>query len=309
MTDTFPPLVDQLLPAPAPQSLGANGPTVSPLAWGMWRFAGHDLALAHRLVESALDAGITLFDTADIYGYSAQGFGAAEALLGRVFAAAPSLRSRMVLATKGGITPPTPYDSSPAWIARAIDDSLRRLQVDRVELWQVHRPDVLTHPEELARTLEDAHRSGKIGAFGVSNFTTQQIDALHHWLQIPLASSQPEFSPLCLTPLVDGQLDQAMRLGLTVLAWSPLGGGRVARPETPREVAVATALDRVATAHGMPRSVAALSWVMAHPARAIPIIGTQNPVRIRQAAQALSMRWTRAQWYDVLVASRGERLP
>lgn len=309
MTDTFPPLVDQLLPTPVPQSLGAAGPTVSPIAWGMWRFAGHDLALAHRLVETALDAGITLFDTADIYGYGAQGFGAAEALLGHVLAAAPLLRSRMVLATKGGITPPTPYDSSAAWITRAIDDSLRRLRVERVELWQVHRPDVLTHPEALARALEDAQRAGKIGAFGVSNFTPMQIDALQHWLRIPLVSSQPEFSPLCLTPLVDGQLDQAMRLGLAVLAWSPLGGGRVARPETPREVAVAAALDRVAAAHGCSRSAAAISWVMAHPARAIPIIGTQDPARIREAADALAVRWTRAQWYDVLVASRGERLP
>lgn len=309
MTDAFPPLIEQPLPAPVPLPLGGSGPTVPPLAWGMWRFAGHDLALAQRLVECALDAGITLFDTADIYGYGAQGFGAAEALLGRVFAAAPSLRSRMVLATKGGITPPTPYDSSPAWIARAIDDSLRRLRVDRVELWQVHRPDVLTHPEELARAVEEAHRAGKIGAFGVSNFTPMQIDALQRWLQLPLASSQPEFSPLCLTPLVDGQLDQAMRLGLAVLAWSPLGGGRVARPETPREVAVATALDRVAMEHGISRSVAAISWVMAHPARAIPIIGTQDPARIREAADALSVRWTRAQWYDVLVASRGEPLP
>jgi predicted oxidoreductase len=309
MTDPFPPLLDQPLPAPAARPLGPAGPTVSPIAWGMWRFAGHDLATARRLVETALDAGITLFDTADIYGYGAQGFGAAESLLGRVLSAAPSLRSRMVLATKGGITPPTPYDSSPAWITRAIDESLRRLRVEHVELWQVHRPDVLTHPEELARSLEDACRSGKIGAVGVSNFTPMQTEALRHWLRIPLASTQPEFSPLCLDPLVDGHLDQAMRLGLVVLAWSPLGGGRVACPGSRRELAVAESLDRVAAALGVTRTVAAIAWVMAHPARAIPILGTQDPARIREAATAVTMRWTRAQWYEVLVASRGEPLP
>lgn len=309
MSEAFPPLSSQLLPAPHSVALGPNGPMVAPIAWGMWRFAGQSAAAAQALVETALDAGITLFDTADIYGFGEQGFGEAEALLGRVFAAAPALRDRMILATKGGITPPTPYDSSPAWIARAIDDSLRRLQVERVELWQVHRPDILTHPEELARSLEEAHRGGKIGAIGVSNFTPAQIEALAHYLPLPLASNQPEFSPLHLEPLVDGQFDQAMRMKIAILAWSPLGGGRIAAPTNAREEAVAAALDRVAASQGVSRTVAAFSWIMTHPARAIPIIGSQNAARIREAATAVSVRWTRAQWYDVLVAARGEDLP
>ena len=309
MTDAFPPLSQQLLPAPTSVQLGVDGPLVAPIAWGMWRFAGHSESAAQALVEAALEAGITLFDTADIYGYGAQGFGAAELLLGRVFAAAPHLRGQMVLATKGGITPPTPYDSSPAWIARAIDDSLRRLRCERVELWQVHRPDVLTHPQELARSLEEAHRAGKIGAIGVSNFTPAQVEALAQTLRVPLASSEPELSPLCLDPLVVGQLDQAMRLHLAVLAWSPLGGGRIAQPATARDVAVAAALDRVAAVQGVSRTTAAFAWVMAHPSRAIPIIGSQHAARIREAATAMTVRWTRAQWYDVLVAARGEPLP
>jgi predicted oxidoreductase len=274
VSDSFPPLAAQLLPAPTPVRIGKDGPAVAPIAWGMWRFAGQSEAAAQALAEAALDAGITLFDTADIYGFGEQGFGAAEALLGRVFAASPGLRERMVLATKGGITPPMPYDSSAAWLTRAIDDSLRRLQTDRVELWQVHRPDILTHPQEVARTLEDAHAAGKIGTVGVSNFTPAQIDALAHYLTIPLATNQPEFSALHLGPLVDGQFDQAMRMGLAVLAWSPLGGGRIAAPTNAREEAVAAALDRVA-----------------------------------EAATATQVRWTRTDWYTVLVAARGEALP
>jgi predicted oxidoreductase len=309
VSDAFPPLADQLLPAPTPVAIGPGGPLVAPIAWGMWRFAGQSEAAAQALIEAALAAGITLFDTADIYGFGEQGFGEAEALLGRVFAASPGLRGRMVLATKGGITPPTPYDSSPAWIARAIDDSLTRLRVERVELWQVHRPDVLTHPEALARSLEAAHAAGKIGAVGVSNFTPAQIDALAHYLTIPIASNQPEFSPLFLGPLVDGQLDQAMRMQLAVLAWSPLGGGRIAAPGNAREEAVAAALDSVAAAQGVSRSTAAFAWVMAHPARPIPIIGSQNAARISEAATATQVRWTSAQWYQVLVAARGEPLP
>lgn len=309
MTENFPPLADQLLAAPTPVQLGRDGPTVAPIAWGMWRFAGQSEAAAQALVEAALDAGITLFDTADIYGFGEQGFGEAEALLGRVFAAAPALRGRMVLATKGGITPPMPYDSSATWLARAIDDSLRRLQVERVDLWQVHRPDILTHPQEIARTLEDAHAAGKIGAVGVSNFTPAQVDTFAHFLPMPLATNQPEFSPLHLGPLVDGQFDQAMRMGIAILAWSPLGGGRIAAPASAREGAVAASLDRVAAAQGVSRSTAAFAWAMAHPARPIPIIGSQNADRIREAAAATKVRWTRTSWYDVLVAARGESLP
>jgi predicted oxidoreductase len=309
VSDSFPPLAAQLLPAPTPVRIGKDGPAVAPIAWGMWRFAGQSEAAAQALVEAALDAGIALFDTADIYGFGEQGFGEAEALLGRVFAASPGLRERMVLATKGGITPPMPYDSSAAWLTRAIDDSLRRLQTDRVELWQVHRPDILTHPQEVARALEAAHGAGKIGAVGVSNFTPAQIDALAHYLTIPLATNQPEFSALHLGPLVDGQFDLAMRMGMATLAWSPLGGGRIAAPTNAREEAVAAALDRVAAAQGVSRTTAAFAWVMAHPARPIPIIGSQNADRIREAATATQVRWTRTDWYAVLVAARGEALP
>lgn len=309
MTETFPPLGAQLLPAPGHVTIAAGSAPVAPIAWGMWRFAGQSEAAAQALVEAALDAGIALFDTADIYGFGEQGFGEAEALLGRVFANSPGLRSQMVLATKGGITPPMPYDSSAAWIARAIDDSLTRLNAERVELWQVHRPDILTHPQEVARALETAHAAGKIGAIGVSNFTPAQIDALAHYLTIPLATNQPEFSPLHLGPLVDGQFDQAMRMGMAVLAWSPLGGGRIAAPTNAREQAVAATLDRVAAAQGVSRTTAAFSWVMAHPARPIPIIGSQNAARIREAATAMNVRWTRTDWYAVLVAARGEDLP
>jgi predicted oxidoreductase len=303
-------LIDQPLAAPpALRPLGPDGPALAPLAWGMWRFAGHSVDAARAMIDAAFDIGVTLFDTADIYGFGEQGFGAAEALLGEVFAADSSLRGRMVLATKGGITPPTPYDSSRAWLTQAIDDSLRRLRTDHVDLWQVHRPDILTHPDEVARTLEDAHRAGKIGAVGVSNYTPAQIDALRAALTIPLVSTQPELSPLCLDPITDGSLDRAMQHGTTVFAWSPLGGGRIANPETPREVAVAAALDAVAAEQGVSRATAAFGWIMAHPAHPIPIIGSQNPARIREVGGALTMKWTRADWYAVLVASRGEGLP
>lgn len=295
---------------PRTRRLGPNGPEVSALAWGMWRFRGDDVAAARGLVEAALDAGITLLDTADVYGPdNGEPFGASERLLGAVLADAPELRDRMVLASKGGIVIGTPYDSSAAYVGEAIDASLARMGVEHIDLWQIHRPDILTHPQELARALEDAVKSGKVGAVGVSNFSPAQTAALVHHLTIPLASIQPEFSALQLEPIENGLLDQAMTTGCAVLAWSPLGQGRIARPSGHRELAVAQALDAVAEAHGVSRTAAAYSWIMAHPCGAIPIVGSQQVARIAEAADALEVRWTRADWYKVLIASRGEPLP
>lgn len=297
---------------PATRRLGASGIDVSPIAWGMWRLAedGRTAADAAKLVHAALDAGITFLDTADIYGFDGStGFGDAEVLLGEVLATQPRLRDQMVLATKGGILPPLPYDQSAAYLNKAIEDSLRRLKVDSVDLWQIHRPDILAHPQEVARVLDDAVASGKIKALGVSNFTQAQIAALQHFLGNKLVSTQPEISPLRIDCFENGELDQAMMLGLTPLAWSPLGGGRLAAPETARDKAVAAALDAVAEAQGVSRTACAYSWLMAHPAGIIPIIGSQNPARIAEATQALTVRWTRTEWYAVLVAARGVPLP
>ncbi len=297
---------------PQTRTLGSSGIAVSPIAWGMWRLAEHGrtAADAAKLVHAALDAGINFFDTADIYGFDgAGGFGDAEQLLGDVLAADPALRHRMVLATKGGIMPPLPYDQSPAYLRHAIDASLARLKVDHVDLWQIHRPDILAHPQEVARTLDDAVAAGKIRTLGVSNFTMPQIAALNQFLGHKLVATQPEISPLRITCFENGELDQAMMLGLPPLAWSPLGGGRLANPDTPRDMAVVAELDRIAAEQGVSRTVAAYAWLMAHPAGIIPIIGSQQADRIAEGAQAAKVRWTRQDWYAVLVAARGERLP
>lgn len=297
---------------PATRTLGTSGIAVSPIAWGMWRLAegGRSAAEASQLVHAALDAGITFLDTADIYGFDGTGgFGDAEALLGEVLASEPGLRQRMVLATKGGIIPPLPYDQSEAYLRSAIDASLARLKTDSVELWQIHRPDILAHPQEVARVLDDAVAAGKIRTLGVSNFTQAQVAALNHFLGHKLVATQPEISALRIDCFENGELDQAMQLGLTPLAWSPLGGGRIAAADSPRDKAVIAELDRVAAEKGISRSVAAYSWLMAHPAGIIPIIGSQQAERIAEGVSALRVQWDRTDWYSVLVAARGESLP
>mgnify|MGYP001363768189 CR=1 FL=1 len=304
---------NETLPAPAlKRKLGTSGIEVSTIAWGMWRLAenGRTAADAAKLVHAALDAGMNFLDTADIYGFNGEGgFGDAEALLGKVLAVEPGLRGRMVLASKGGIMPPLPYDQSAGYLASAIDASLKRLRTETIDLYQIHRPDILAHPQEVARTLDDAVKAGKIRTLGVSNFTIHQVAALNQFLGNKLVATQPEISPLRITCFENGELDQAMMMGLIPLAWSPLGGGRLANLESERDKAVAAELDRVAGAQGVSRTVAAYSWLMAHPAGIIPIVGSQQPDRIAEAADAYKVRWSRQDWYAVLVSARGERLP
>ena len=294
------------------RSLGRDGMTVGPLAWGMWRFRGEDVAAAQERVEAALDAGMDLLDTADVYGPdNAEPFGAAEALLGRVLAAAPHLRDRAVLATKGGIELGAPYNSGHAYLVAACEASLKRLEVERIDLYQVHRPDLLAHPAEVAHALETLRAAGKIAEAGVSNHTPAQTAALPAHLPFPLATVQPELSALAVGALGDGVLDQAMERDLLVLAWSPLGQGRLAQDDAAdaRAAEVRAALDRVAQAQGVSRTAAAYAWILAHPSRPIPIVGSQQPARIREAAEALRVVVSRAEWYAVLTAARGEPLP
>lgn len=279
---------------------------VSPLAWGMWRLGGISAREAQALVEAALEAGITLFDTADIYGCDTPaGFGSAEALFGDVLRASPGLARDMVIATKGGIVLGVPYDSSAAYLEAALDASLARLGIDQVDLYQIHRRDLLSHPHEVAGALDAMVTAGKVRAVGVSNYSPAELATLETFLGQPLVSTQPEFSALRADPLFDGTLDQAMAKGLAVLAWSPLGGGRLAAGAHP----AAQLLAQQAARFGTDCSNAALSWIMAHPAGIIPIVGTQNAERIKATTQAFDVTWTRAEWYAVLEAGMGAKLP
>jgi len=283
---------------------------VSPISWGMWRFADTDLKGAQARVEAALTARVTFFDTADCYGaWEVAGFGGAESLLGDVFRVAPGLRDKMVLATKGGVVKDQPYDSSASYLAAAIDASLKRLRTEQIDLWQIHRPDILSHPAEIAPVLEAAHQAGKIRAIGVSNYSAGQIAALQAHLALPIVSNQVEFSPLETSPLWNGVMDQAEERSMAIMAWSPLAGGRIAVPDETHSTAASKVLQAHANAYGVSVASATYSWIMAHPARPIPIVGTQNIARIGEIPDAFKPRWTRKQWYAVLQAAMGENLP
>lgn len=303
---------------PGARPLGQSSLRCAPLAYGFWRFAGTDVKSARHKVELALELGINLFDHADIYGVDGGGaFGDAELLFGQVLKEAPALRERFVLATKGGIVLGVPYDSSPGYIRQAVDASLRRLGVDVIDLYQIHRPDFLGNPAALAAELVALRAEGKIREVGVSNYTPTQLAALQAHLPFPIATTQPEFSCVRHGALRDGVLDQCMERGITPLAWSPLAGGALglsreeaaARDGGARLVACIDVLDRIAGEQGVARAAVALAWLLMHPAGVIPILGTQNPARMRESTGALRVALSRAQWNEILVAAQGEPLP
>ncbi|NNL67696.1 MAG: aldo/keto reductase, partial [Myxococcales bacterium] len=240
---------------------------VGPLAFGCWRLVAMSPADARERLEIALDAGMNLVDNADVYGFDwgGRGFGEAEELLGRVLADAPALRDRMVLATKGGIRPPVPYDSSEGNLVAACEGSLSRLGVERIDLYQIHRPDLYAHPAEVAGALDRLRSDGKIAAAGVSNHTPAQVEALRAHLPFPLASNQPEFSAAHLAPMRDGTFDQCMQHGIAALAWSPLAGGHLATGEGFSHELL-SALDRLARREGVDRATLCIAFVLAHPA-------------------------------------------
>jgi len=303
-----------MLPIAAQQrALGQSSLRVFPIAYGCWRLAGTTVNVAREKIETAVEVGLTLFDHADIYG----GDGAAEELFGRVLHAAPHLRDSMVIATKCGIIPGVPYDSTAAHIRRSCEGSLRRLRVDVIDLYQIHRPDWLGNPVEIAAALSRLCAEGKIRQVGVSNYSPAQTETLQSFLPFPLATHQPELSAWCLDPFRDGVLDQCLRRRMTPLAWSPLAGGMLGlspdaarqEPNGERLSALLDSLDMIAARNGVSRAAVALAFLLAHPAGIVPILGTQRSARIRDALDAFRVNLSRTDWYAIVTASQGHRLP
>jgi len=292
------------------------------MAFGCWRLTEPNTDSVDSRINTALDSGLKLIDTADIYGFNdpkngihingadTDGFGGAEAILGECLAANPSLRAKMILATKGGIRPPLPYDSSHDYLTAALEASLKRLCTDYVDLYQIHRPDLLTDFAALGHTLDGFVKSGKVRALGVSNFTPAQIRALGAHLRTPLLSHQPEISLWATQAFEDGTLDICGELSLRPLAWSPLGRGTLLIPtQNPKLQTVQAALQSCAEKYGVSSSQMALAFLLHHPIGIIPIIGTQKTTRIKQSARAIDIKLTREDWYALYTARRGEPLP
>jgi predicted oxidoreductase len=293
-----------------PRNLG-NSCQVGALGYGCWRLVNMTAKAAQARIECALGHGMNLIDTADVYGldWGGDAFGAAEKLLGEVLHGAPELRGQMVLASKGGIIPGIPYDS--AYLEQACNDSLGRLQVEQLDLYQVHRPDMLCHPEETARVLETLVSSGRVVNVGVSNYNPSQTEALMAYLPGGIISQQSQYSALHLDPLFDGTFDQCMKHNQLMMAWSPLAGGRLSEHSDQGGVSsdLLDVLDRLAEREGVTRATLCLDFALAHPARPVALVGSIDTDRIAQAKDALNVRLDRSDVYQIIEASTGQPLP
>jgi predicted oxidoreductase len=235
------------------------------------------------------------------------------------------LRGQVLLSTKCGIRkqgdpkPDAPYryDFSRDYILRSCEGSLRRLEVETIDVYQLHRPDYLMDPDEVAGAFSELRQSGKVREFGVSNFRPCQLTALQRACPMRLIVNQVEISLANLVCLENGTLDQCLAEQITPMAWSPLAGGKLAggarrllpSQEGYQTEAMVKALDLLARDRGVSRAEVALAWLLRHPARIIPIVGSTQPDSIRAAARADALELTREEWYRLLAAARPERLP
>lgn len=278
------------------------------LAFGFWRFTADQVDDAVAMISLMRESGVDHLDTADCYG-GASGFGGAEKLLGAVRARAPKLLDGAMIATKAGVEFGSPYNSSPAYLKAACEASLKRLNMQRVDLFYIHRPDLLAHPADVAGTLDELVREGKIASVGVSNHSVAQVDALKRYLKAPLVAHQIEFSAGHIAPLFDGTLDQAMQHDIAVAAWSPLARGAFA-DNGPAELApTRAALATLAEKHGVSVNAVAIAFLLAHPAPVTPILGTTSPARAKECLEGLKLAFSRRDFYDIVEAARGERMP
>jgi len=309
--------------------IGRSSLTGSRLAYGCWRLAGakdpsevqpEREAAGRRAVLAAYESGYTLFDHADIYCD-----GAGETIFGQVLKQVSGMKKRVVLASKCGIRKkgapkadcPFRYDFSADHIIRSCEGSLKRLGVETIHIYQLHRPDYLCQPEEVAGAFTQLKQQGKVLEFGVSNFRPSQVAMLQKACPMPLIVNQVQISLAHLDCLEDGTLDQCLAEKMTPLAWSPLGGGQLAdvmpidlrTEDHAARLGLREEMEHLARERGSSRTIVALAWLLKHPSGIVPIVGSTKPERIREAAKALDFALSREEWYSLLEAARGQRLP
>jgi predicted oxidoreductase len=282
--------------------------------WEPEKVTEDDKKRGRKAVIAAWEAGYRLFDHADIYCA-----GMCESIFAGALKEVPEMRREILVSTKCGIifggnpSPDSPgrYDFSANHIMKSCELSLKRLGIETIDIYHLHRPDILMDPDEVLGAFTTLYRQGKVRSFAVSNFLPSTVEALQSRLPWPLAANQVEIHPGRLDCFVDGTLDQCLTMGMTPLAWSPLGGGRYANGEgnDAKDRNLIKVLDATAKNYGVSRGVLTLAWLMRHPAKIIPLVGSANPKNILEMAKADEVEVAREDWYRIYVAARGEEMP
>lgn len=286
--------------------------TMSRLVYGMWRLGDDQDTSANHVqakVEACLSQGITTMDQADIYG----GY-TAEALLGAALRAAPGLRDQIEIVTKCDIVAPVGrhsaapvkhYDTSAAHISSSVETSLREMATDRIDLLLIHRPDPLMDHHETGRALDALVASGKVRAVGVSNFRPWDVSLLQSAMSEQLVTNQIELSLNCREAFNNGDLAFLQERGIAPMAWSPLAGGHL-RAEA--NGGLSARMDEIGKAAGVDWTAIAVAWLLHHPVRIIPVLGTNTLSRIATISDALRVPMDRQTWFELLTLAQGHEV-
>lgn len=289
----------------------AKGLDFSRIVYGMWRIGDDDdTSPAHvrAKLDACLEQGITTIDQADIYG----GY-TAEAIFGAALKEDRSLRDKIEIVTKCGIVVDAGrhagarvkhYDTTPAHIAGSLDASLSDMGTDHVDLLLIHRPDPMMDHEATGRALDDAVASGKTRAVGVSNFRPWDFELLQSAMTQRLVTNQIELSLSAHEAFVNGDVTFHQRQGHPLMAWSPLGGGALMTTAGD----VSAKMDKIAKAAGVDRAAVAVAWLLAHPARILPVMGTNKISRIAALSDALKVEIDRQTWFELYEAALGREV-
>ncbi|MBM7553251.1 aldo/keto reductase [Thalassobacillus pellis] len=301
-------------------TLGTNGLKSGEIALGCMRMNKLSAKGAADVISNAIEAGVDLFDHADIYGK-----GMSEEVFAKAMDMVSAKREDMILQTKCGIRDGF-FDFSREHILDSVEGSLKRLQTDYIDILLLHRPDTLMDPEEVAEAFTKLKESGKARHFGVSNQNPSQIELLKQYMKEDLIINQLQLS-LMHTPMIDAGLNVNMRHdpatvrdngvleysrlnNMTIQAWSPfqygmIKGAFIGNDDFPE---VNAKLQEFAEKKGVTDSAIAIAWILRHPANIQPVVGTMNTQRMRDIAEASHVELSRKEWYELYKAA-GNELP
>lgn len=289
--------------------LSDSGPKVSPAIYGFYRWEGGDITETkmESIINLCLELGINTFDHADIYG----GY-QCEELFGKIVHNKRIKREDLVLFTKCGVNIPHPsrpdirvkyYDTSREHILKSIDNSLKKLRTDYIDVFLLNHLDPLSNLEETAVTLQQLKDSGKVKNIGVVNFSVFQHQLLSSYLRTPIVTNHIELNLLNTTAFDNGQVDYIKQRYMRPLATAPLAEGRIAVGTDFLAERVRKKLEELSPKYDADIESIAVAWLIK--LGALPLIGTTNEQRIRNVAAALRINLDKQDWYDLYATSRG----
>ena len=277
------------------------------MTWGAWgrNLDGPEMI---KLMESCLENGIDTFDHADIYG----GY-TTEAAFGNAFAQSGINRSLVKLISKCGIQYPSEqrplpikhYQYSKDYIIWSVNESLKNLRTDYLDLLLLHRPSPLMKSQEIADAVTELKRDGKILDFGLSNFTPIQTELIQQHTLV--SYNQIQFSLTHHSAMTDGTLDDMQLRNVRPMAWNPLG--TVYREDIDQTQRILALLKQLEAKYGVPGEVILFAWILKHPAKILPVCGTTRPERIKQMMKATTLELETEDWFALWVESRGSKVP